>query len=972
MPQLEYCSRCATPIREVPGGVEVPQFCYHCGAHLKHRSAPDESSFVRTHFLRSEVAKRIGNTRDQFKEAFLNEPSSTLRVEKFWPPPDDWGFSRNESLVLLSELLVIELTHLRQRDGEPPSWEVYAKRFPDCESILREAFRQAGITPNPASNPHVETEHQLHDATTKADPKPMPPPPVPPKPAHPETLKFDGDAVPNANPKNDEPPSAPREDSASCDPPATSEKDARLTKISTYFDLPTPPPTGNPETGGPSKADLERDSSLSWESSSSSIRQLGQYRIERSLGRGGFSEVYLAYDSRLQRRVAIKVCDVASQGRDDRFHRFLREARIGARLDHPNLCHIIDVQREDGVFYIVMEYVEGRDLSVVLDESAEPLPLVDACRYGIQLIEVLKFLSRHNVVHRDIKPSNLMVRNDQSLKLLDLGLGKSLNTPDESDITHEGAVMGTPHFMPPEQCEGFREVTSASDVYSAGATLYNLVTKHFPFGKASGGVFGVLMAIRQELPEDPRTYRPDLPDDLAQLILRMLAKRPRDRPDHDSILNVLRQYAQGDIGCPAETRSAPLTENISSPEALESAVMAESPRKSLLNFLNRAADESLDSERELMRLLPEHKGQVYLGEYVLKKPLGRSEQHETYNTYLGTMPFGEVDCFIRILPLEISKLPPEPLQHYLTEHGRLMKISARSAHLSGITFLGRAELQRSFNSTVYYTVEPWIPGTSLQTIIQDSEELSHPDAQRYLAQALAGLAALHEEQYLHGNLHPAKLLLDEQARELWITDLTQSHQMASGKRDGELTETRSLTISRPDVSQVRLERRQYEAPELFVSNKRPSPTTEQYALGVIFIEALTSHIGYVESARENLEHFLKAREDLEDRLDEISGESPILAQVLWKMVKLNPRSRFANLREARNSLLRADQKRKRKRPWSRFVGRVPQTRTRKTRPAKKAGESMMCLSVIGGMEGPRLPAPCSNAWNGVVCGRFSM
>jgi serine/threonine protein kinase len=293
-------------------------------------------------------------------------------------------------------------------------------------------------------------------------------------------------------------------------------------------------------------------------------RQIGLYVIIDLIGRGGMGVVYKARHPTLDRLVAIKVLPGATFNCPEAAARLMREARIGARLGHPSICQILDAGQEGGDFYFVMEYLEGTDLSRVIGEQG-PLPVRRACGLACQLMEALEFLAGHNIVHRDIKPSNLMIAANDRLKLLDLGLAKDLNqVRDGSVVTMSGQLMGTPAYMAPEQIMSSNRVSPQADIYGAGATLYEMLTGRRVVQAEGKGVGEVMLRAMQDETPDPRGSRADVPEALARLNMRMLAKKPEDRPAHRMIIDLLKGIAVD----AAETVGRPPSPSVVAPPSL--------------------------------------------------------------------------------------------------------------------------------------------------------------------------------------------------------------------------------------------------------------------------------------------------------------------------------------------------------------------------------------------------------------------
>jgi len=265
--------------------------------------------------------------------------------------------------------------------------------------------------------------------------------------------------------------------------------------------------------------------------------KLGPYEIIAPLGAGGMGEVYRALDTRLDRTVAIKI--LPSHLSDDamRRQRFEREAKAVSSLNHPHICTLYDVGRQDGVDFIVMEYVEGVTLAARLEKG--PLPTVEVLEYGIQLASALDKAHRNGVTHRDLKPGNIMLTKSGT-KLLDFGLAKAApplaagatgatltNAAAQADpVTREGAVVGTVPYMSPEQVEG-KEVDARSDIFSLGAVLYEMVTGRRAFQGQSD--FSIASAILVKDPDPISTLHPLTPPALERTIRVCLAKDPDAR-----------------------------------------------------------------------------------------------------------------------------------------------------------------------------------------------------------------------------------------------------------------------------------------------------------------------------------------------------------------------------------------------------------------------------------------------------------
>ncbi len=245
----------------------------------------------------------------------------------------------------------------------------------------------------------------------------------------------------------------------------------------------------------------------------------GRYRILERIGSGGMADVWLADDSHLQRRVALKVLhDRYTQDREF-VERFRREAEAAAGLQHPNVVAVFDRGDVDGTYYIAMQYLEGRTLKQLIDAGLTPEQAVALIR---QVLEGARFAHRHGIVHRDLKPQNVIVDDEGKATVTDFGIARA----GVSEITQTGSVMGTPHYLSPEQAQGF-DVTAVSDIYSIGVMLYEALTGRVPFE----GDSAVAVAMKQvsQVPQRPSSINPRVSSALDAAVMRALEKEPGRR-----------------------------------------------------------------------------------------------------------------------------------------------------------------------------------------------------------------------------------------------------------------------------------------------------------------------------------------------------------------------------------------------------------------------------------------------------------
>ncbi len=250
-------------------------------------------------------------------------------------------------------------------------------------------------------------------------------------------------------------------------------------------------------------------------------RRIGDYEILGVLGSGGMGQVFKVRNVISDRIEAMKIILPDLAGRQDLADRFLREIKLLAGLNHPNIAALRTALTVDNQLLMIMEYVEGTTVSARLEQG--PLPIPDAVNYTSQILEALSYAHQRNIIHRDIKPSNMMVTPEGVVKLMDFGIARS---GDASDLTATGAALGSLYYMPPEQVKG-QPTDARSDLYSVGASLYEMVTRERPFKADSS--YSLMAAHVQQPPKPPIEWRTDLPGALNEIILLAMAKEPGQR-----------------------------------------------------------------------------------------------------------------------------------------------------------------------------------------------------------------------------------------------------------------------------------------------------------------------------------------------------------------------------------------------------------------------------------------------------------
>ncbi|HWI73755.1 MAG TPA: protein kinase [Baekduia sp.] len=261
----------------------------------------------------------------------------------------------------------------------------------------------------------------------------------------------------------------------------------------------------------------------------------GRYRLDAQIGTGGMSTVYRAFDTVLERQVAIKLMHREIASDSDQLERFRREARAVAQLNHPHIVTVIDAGEDDNTPYIVFEYVEGETLKDRIRRYGR-LPIQESIAYAIEIARALGVAHDRGIVHRDVKPQNVLVDEEGSAKVTDFGIARTL---DQEGLTADGRVLGTTDYVSPEQALG-HPVTGQSDLYSLGIVLFEMLTGDVPF-KGDNQVAVAMKHVREQLP-DVQVRRPEVSNALAAVLERATAKETTARyPDDRALISDLEE-----------------------------------------------------------------------------------------------------------------------------------------------------------------------------------------------------------------------------------------------------------------------------------------------------------------------------------------------------------------------------------------------------------------------------------------------
>lgn len=278
-------------------------------------------------------------------------------------------------------------------------------------------------------------------------------------------------------------------------------------------------------------------------------QRLAHFELLEPIGVGGMAAVLRARDLQLDRFVALKILPPEMATDPENVRRFHQEARAAAKLDHENIARVFFCGEDKGLHFIAFEFVEGENLRTLIERRGL-FPVPEAIRYILQIATGLDHAAARGVVHRDIKPSNIIISPNGRAKLVDMGLARSLEPRGDQDLTQSGVTLGTFDYISPEQALDPREADIRSDVYSLGCTLYHMLTGQPPVPE--GNAFKKMKHHQDVAPIDPRQLNPQIPDEVAAILMRMMAKQPKDRYQKPvQLITHLYQVAQK-IGAGAE------------------------------------------------------------------------------------------------------------------------------------------------------------------------------------------------------------------------------------------------------------------------------------------------------------------------------------------------------------------------------------------------------------------------------------
>jgi len=283
----------------------------------------------------------------------------------------------------------------------------------------------------------------------------------------------------------------------------------------------------------------------------------GRYQIIEELGKGGMGRVYKVYDTEIKEKIALKLLKPEVGGDPEAIERFRNELKYARKIGHRNVCKMFDLNKEEGTYYLTMEYVHGEDLKRLIRKMGF-IPAGKTVSIARQICQGLAEAHRLGIIHRDLKPQNIMVDEGGNAKIMDFGIARSLKM---KGITGAGVMIGTPEYMSPEQVEG-KETDPRSDIYSLGVILFEMATGRVPFEGDTPFTVGVKH--KSEAPANPRDLNAHVPDDLSRLILRCLAKEKEKR--YQTTDEIIADLDKIERGLPTTERIVPERKTVSSRE----------------------------------------------------------------------------------------------------------------------------------------------------------------------------------------------------------------------------------------------------------------------------------------------------------------------------------------------------------------------------------------------------------------------
>jgi eukaryotic-like serine/threonine-protein kinase len=562
-------------------------------------------------------------------------------------------------------------------------------------------------------------------------------------------------------------------------------------------------------------------------------RQLNNFRVERVIGRGGMGITYFGTDVKLQRPVAIKVLDARFRDDPTYAQRFVQEARAIAKWRHENIVQIHYADEVDGLYYFVMEYIEGRDLGVVLSDvisQGEFLSHAEVLRIGRSLAAALDYAHQQGIIHRDVKPANVLLSNDERVILVDFGLALDISQGSLGD------VFGSAHYIAPEQARKSAQAIPQSDLYSLGVMLYEMLAGTVPFDDPSPTSVA-LQHLTLEVPS-PRTFNSALSPQTEQVLLKALQKDPQARfASGAELIEALEKALKA---------SPTLNNQIAMPPP-PAAVQAQAQALSPLG--GQHADDDLIGRE--------------LDEYRLDELLGHGGMARVYRA---------VDTRLkRYVAIKVIDTPFRGNADHVMRFEREGQAIAQLEHPHVVRLYRYGQ-----DDGLLYMAMQYIEGANLYNVMHsyraDGEFMASSDVLRVSREICQALDYAHTKGVIHRDLTPSNVMLDKDGR-AYLTDFGLALLLDVG--------TRGEVFGSP----------QYIAPEQAISSKNAVPQSDLYAVGVMLYEMFTGRLPFNATEMMNvaMQHMTESPPPPREIRPEISSQ---LEVVLLKALAKKPEERY--------------------------------------------------------------------------------
>jgi len=597
-------------------------------------------------------------------------------------------------------------------------------------------------------------------------------------------------------------------------------------------------------------------------------RQLGNFQVERLLGRGGMASVYYGWDVKLQRPVAIKVIDACYRDGLAYAERFVREARAVATWRHENIVQVYYADEEDGLYYFAMEYIDGPDLGELLGQYAadgELMAYADVLLVGRAVANALDYAHQAGVIHRDVKPSNVMVTSTGRVILTDFGLAM------DAYQGSLGEVFGSPHYIAPEQARSSADAVPQSDLYALGIVLYEMLTGALPFDDLSATTVALQHITKP--PPPPREFNSDLSEAAEAVLLKALSKSPEERYQTGAeLIDALETalLASQPVSAPEEESELP-----SSPPGVEAPAARSLSKMSIsdkVSLHSQAQVESATTARSTGQAGASLLG-MQLDEYRLDALLGKGGMARIYRGLDARLK--------RRVAIKVIDTAFRTDAEYATRFEREAQAIAKLEH-PHIVRLYRYGKARG----LLYMAMQYIEGADLGAALANYQTaqafIESQEASRIIRQICLALDYAHRQGVIHRDVKPSNIMLDEQGQ-VYLADFGLALLSEFG--------TRGEVFGSP----------RYMAPEQIVSSAKVVPQSDLYAVGVILYEMFAGTAPF--DAEDPIEvATLQMTESPHPPRDLRPEISPELEAVILKALAKEPEERYQSGAELANAL----------------------------------------------------------------------